>query len=63
MTETEMKAKLEHAEEQAHLLRLEVYDYAHRVVAQRNRITRLEAELHLAQAKLAVAELTLAGAK
>lgn len=55
MTETELKAKLEHAEEQTHLWRLEAYDYAHKIVAQRSRIAHLEAELKLAQAKLVVA--------
>jgi hypothetical protein len=58
MTETELQAKLEHALEQANLWRLEAYDYAHKIVAQRSRIAHLEAEVKLAQAKL-----TLAGAK
>lgn len=58
MTETEIKAKLERAEQETHNWRLEAYDYAHKIVAQRSRIAHLEAELKLAQAKLA-----LAGAK
>lgn len=55
MTETELKAKLEHAEEQTHLWRLEAYDYAHQIARLRSQVARLEAELNLAQAKLVVA--------
>ncbi|MBU6278586.1 MAG: hypothetical protein KGN78_05025 [Actinomycetales bacterium] len=55
MTETEMKTKLEHAEEQTHLWRVEAYDYAHQIARLRSQVARLEAELNLAQAKLALA--------
>lgn len=58
MTETEIKAKLERAEEQTHQWRCEAYDYAHQIARLRSQVARLEAELNLAQAKLA-----LAGAK
>ena len=53
MTETEIKAKLERAEQETHNWRLEAYDYAHQIARLRIRIAYLEAELNFAQAKLA----------
>lgn len=61
LTETEMKAKLERVEADAHLWRLESYESAHTIVAQRQRIARLEAELELVRAQLRLAVLPGAG--
>jgi hypothetical protein len=61
LTETEMKAKLERVEADAHLWRTESYESAHTIVAQRKRIARLEAELEFAKAQLRLAAMPGSG--